>query len=198
MRRSPLGISCLWAPSDVVMYPDGQVTDTQAGSLGDILEGEFRPGFFDGVTTVVRKLFDQVKPDRALFGEKDYQQLCVIQNMVKEYNLPIEVIGVPTERDENGLALSSRNAYLSDKEYEIACHLNKTLFAMADKVQAGEPIKDTEAWGKKALIEAGFTKMDYCTVRDTQTLLEPTGDQSLRILAAVWLGKTRLIDNVAV
>lgn len=192
------GIDCLWAPNDAVMYPKGRATDTQAGSLGDILEGAFRPGFFDGVTTVVRRLFDQVKPDSAFFGEKDYQQLCVIRNMVKDYNLPIEIIGIPTQRDENGLALSSRNAYLSKEEYEVACHLNTILYSMADKIQAGEAVENVESWGVKALIESGFTKVDYCTIRHAKTLLDPNKGEDMRVLAAAFLGKTRLIDNVGV
>lgn len=192
------GCHAVWAPSLQEMYPHGMPTTTIAvGGVSEPLEGEFRPHFFSGVATVVSKLLHQVRPDIALFGEKDWQQLQVIKQMVRDLDMGIEIIGVPIVRDENGLALSSRNAYLNEKEYEIACHLNRILFSMAEKIKQGEDISDCEVWGAAQIKEAGFHKVDYCAVRDAKTL-QPSDQDPLRILAAAWVGKARLIDNVAV
>ena len=154
------------------------------------MDGEFRPHFFGGVATVVARLFRLVNPDVALFGEKDFQQLQVIKKMVKEKSIPIKIIGVPIERDEYGLALSSRNVYLNDEEYKIAIQLNKVL-----KNMAGGHLNETAAIDK--LLEIGFDKIDYCTARNSKTLGTENPD---RVFAAVWLnkglGKTRLIDNI--
>lgn len=192
------GCDALWAPGVEVMYPDGDMnSDITPAEVALPLEGEFRPHFFKGVVTVVYKLFDQVKPDKAFFGEKDYQQLQVIKHMVADYKMPVDIIGVPTARDENGLALSSRNQYLSTEEYEIAVHLNKVLFAMVEKLTQGRHIDEVECETLDDLKKAGFDRVDYCTVRDADTL-KPAHHHPLRILGAVWLGKTRLIDNIAV
>jgi pantoate--beta-alanine ligase len=179
------GVEAVWLPSVEDMYPHGQITDVHIDGITQPLEGEFRPGFFDGVTTVVKRLFDTVQPDKALFGEKDFQQLQVIKKMVRELSLPVEIIAVPIARDENGLALSSRNIYLSDDEYKIAMMLNKILQTLAQQ-------DITEEQARNALIKAGFDKVDYCTCRNSDDFGIENPD---RALAAVWLGQTRLIDN---
>lgn len=179
------GVDAVWLPSVDDIYPQGQITDVHVDGITRPLEGEFRPGFFDGVATVVKRLFDAVQPDKALFGEKDFQQLQVIKKMVRDLSLPVEIIAVPITRDGNGLALSSRNIYLSEDEYKIAIILNKVLLALAKQQM-------TEDQAHKALIEAGFDKIDYCTCRNSHDFGVENPD---RALAAVWLGKTRLIDN---
>ena len=185
-KLDKLGVTAVWLPSVQDLYPHGPEIDIHAGDLAQPLEGECRPHFFDGVVTVVKRLFDAVAPDIALFGEKDFQQLQVIKEMTSRYKLSINVIGVPTIRDENGLALSSRNFYLSQDEYSIAIKLNKILKELADRL-----INEDEASQK--LLEAGFDKVDYCTARNSETFLP---DNRNRVLAAVWIGKTRLIDNL--
>lgn len=191
------GAQAVFYPSAVEMYPDGFQTSVSVAGVSEPLEGTHRPGHFDGVATVVAKLLLQAQPDIALFGEKDWQQLQVIKRMVIDLNIPAAIIGVPTMRDENGLALSSRNAYLSAAEYDMACQLNKVLFAMADKIKGGESITDVQQWGLARLKESGFARIDYLEVRDAASL-QPPGNGALRILAAVQCGKARLIDNVPV
>jgi len=192
------GCNAIWAPSTKEMYPLGLPTTTiDVGGVSEPLEGEYRPQFFGGVATVVAKLFNQVRPDIALFGEKDWQQLQVIKQMVNDLDFDIDIIGVPIVRDENGLALSSRNAYLSEKEYEVACHLNHILFSMVEKIKRGGDREGTEDWGVKKLKEAGFHKIDYLEVRDENTL-ESSDNGPLRIFVAAWCGKARLIDNVPI
>ncbi|WP_045836788.1 pantoate--beta-alanine ligase [Hyphomicrobium sp. 99] len=190
----------VWAPDVEEMYPEGFSAGVRAGSAGKDLEGEFRPFHFDGVATVCTKLFNQVTPDIAIFGEKDYQQLAVLKQVVRDLNMPLKVIGAPTKRDSDGLALSSRNAYLSDAERKIAPALNAVISALAEDVANGADVASGIANAKRKLAAAGFTKIDYVEVRDAETLaVPPAGDgRDLRVLAAVWLGKTRLIDNVAV
>jgi pantoate--beta-alanine ligase len=197
-KLKSVGCEAVWAPSLQEMYPHGMPTTTiDVGGVSKPLEGEFRPHFFGGVATVVAKLLNQVRPDVAMFGEKDWQQLQVVTQMVKDLDMGVEIMGVGIVRDENGLALSSRNAYLSKEEYKTACHLNRTLFSMAEKIKDGMGIEEAESWGTQELQEAGFGKIDYCAVRDAHTLL-PSDHGVLRILAAAWCGKARLIDNVAV
>lgn len=190
----------VWAPGLEEMYPAGFSTGVRAGSTAKDLEGAFRPHHFDGVATVCAKLFNQVTPDVAVFGEKDFQQLAVLRQMVSDLDMPLRLIGAPTKRAPDGLALSSRNAYLSDAEREIAPALYAAISALAADVAAGADIPSGIANTKRKLVSAGFTKVDYVEVRDAETLEEPTtgSGRPLRILAACWLGKTRLIDNVAV
>lgn len=192
------GCDAVWAPGVEEMYPDGNMeTDIVPAAVSLPLEGEHRPHFFAGVVNVVARLFDQVKPQAAYFGEKDYQQLQVIRHMVKDYDIPVEIIGVPIVRDENGLALSSRNRYLSEQEYDVAVHLNRILFSMAENLRQGKTVQDVKAEALLELQKAGFDSIDYCAVRDAETLLHSV-HHPLRILAAVKIGTTRLIDNVAV
>ncbi len=185
------GAQAVYLPDADEIYPDGFSTSVKVSGISEMLEGEFRPHFFDGVATIVTKMLLQCLPDIALFGEKDYQQLLVIKKLVSDLNIPVDVKGVPTMRDENGLALSSRNAYLNEEQYQIACHLNRIL----SDISKG---KINENRGREALLEAGFDKVDYCTVRDAQTLLPPDENTTeRRVLAAAFIGTTRLIDNLA-
>ncbi|MEM6780363.1 MAG: pantoate--beta-alanine ligase [Pseudomonadota bacterium] len=192
------GCDALWIPSAEDIYPGGDMSsDIEPASVAYPLEGEHRPHFFKGVVNVLSRFFDHVKPDFVFMGEKDYQQLLVVQHMVKEYEIDIEIIGVPTVRDDNGLALSSRNAYLNESEYDVAIHLNRILFVMAEKIRSGQDVKIVKADALVDLQNAGFDKIDYCAIRDAHNLQHATHG-SLRILAAVIIGQTRLIDNVPV
>ncbi len=186
-KLEAIGATAVWLPHEADIYPNGIETTARAAPFSKVLEGAFRPHFFDGVVTVVKRLFDLVQPDIALFGEKDFQQLQVIRAMGAEYKLPIDIIGVPTKRDENGLALSSRNVYLSAEEYQIAIKLNKIIHQMAQ----GD-IDETAAHAK--LLQVGFDKVDYITARNSETFGTENPD---RILVAAYIGKTRLIDNMA-
>ena len=193
------GCAILWAPDVAAMYPEGPEITVRAGSLGEVLDGAARPGHFDGVATVVSRLFDQVKPDLAVFGEKDYQQLLVIRQMVRELALPVEIIGVPTQRDADGLALSSRNAYLSDEERRAARALPRALGEAAAAVRAGGDGADALARAGARLAAAGFDPVDYVELRDAERLAPVAAlDRPARLLAAARLGRTRLIDNLAV
>jgi pantoate--beta-alanine ligase len=167
------------------------------GKLGQILCGAFRPGHFDGVATVVAKLLLRNLPHIAVFGEKDYQQLCIIQRMVYDLDMPIEILGVPTIREADGLALSSRNAYLTAGERNVAPLLYNVLSQTAHAIGDGEPVKLAISNGIAMLFDAGF-KVDYMELR-TAFNLEPLEEfqAPARLLAAAWLGKTRLIDNLA-
>jgi pantoate--beta-alanine ligase len=193
-------VDLVWAPPVTVMYPDGYATRVVlqgAASVG--LEDAFRPHFFSGVATVVTKLFTQCTPDVAVFGEKDYQQLQVVRQMVRDLNFPIKIMSAPIFREKDGLALSSRNVYLSPKERAIAPLLHRVLKDCAGKIRNGRPIKNALVQGREALKRAGFA-LDYLEVRDAQTLqpLALRRNRPLRLLVAANLGKTRLIDNVAV
>jgi pantoate--beta-alanine ligase len=171
------GVHMAYTPDEAQIYPDGdKSSEIKAGAAAQGLESDFRPHFFDGVVNVVSRLFAQVQPDIAIFGEKDFQQLQVITEMVETLALPIQIIGAPIARDKEGLALSSRNAYLSADELAIARQLNKILRGAA---QSGDMDAATQA-----LLNAGFDKVDYVSARWG------------RILGAAWLGKTRLIDNL--
>ncbi|HUP92474.1 MAG TPA: pantoate--beta-alanine ligase [Solimonas sp.] len=196
------GAACdlLFAPSVEEMYPRGQggLTKVSVPGLSGILCGQFRPGHFDGVATVVNLLFNQVQPDAALFGEKDYQQLLVIRRMTADLQLPVTVIGIPTEREPDGLALSSRNQYLSPAERRLAPALHAVLREVAEALKAGR--RDFEALREhatKSLDSAGF-RPQYLEIRSPD-LAEPTAaDTHFVVLAAAHLGATRLIDNLVV
>jgi pantoate--beta-alanine ligase len=193
------GCAILWLPDVGIMYPNGPEITVRAGPLGDELDGAARPGHFDGVVTVVSRLFDQVKPDIALFGEKDYQQLLVIRQMVRERGLAVEIVGVPTQRDADGLALSSRNAYLVDEERQAARMLPRALGEAAAAIRRGVDVAEALATAKERLVKASFGPIDYVDLRDPVTLSPMSEfDRPARLLAAAALGRTRLIDNVAV
>ncbi|AZO55075.1 MULTISPECIES: pantoate--beta-alanine ligase [unclassified Mesorhizobium] len=180
------------------MYPAGFATKISVGGPSAGLETDFRPSFFDGVATVVAKLLLQAAPDFAIFGEKDYQQLCVVRQLCRDLDLPVEIIGAPTIRDSHGLAMSSRNAYLDEAELQIARQFNLILRKAATALAAGAGQEETIAKASRALIAAGFEKVDYVEARESLTLAPWRQDRMGRVLAAAWLGKTRLIDNVDV
>jgi len=201
------GCDVLFAPSEKELYPEPQGFTVQPPTdLANMLEGHFRPGFFGGVCTVVMKLFACVQPRVALFGKKDYQQLMVIQRMVQQFALPIEVIGGLTQRSDDGLALSSRNNYLSPTERAEAVQLSLALKAMAQALRAGET--DLAALETRAMqaLEARGWKPDYLTVRQRSNLQAPSAAElapqlanaGLVLLAAARIGNTRLIDNLEI
>ncbi len=189
----------VWTPDVAEMYPPGFATDIIPRGAAEGLESVSRPHFFKGVATVCCKLFTQVGPDLAVFGEKDYQQLCVIRQMVRDLNLPLDIIGHPTVREADGLAMSSRNAYLSAEQRALAPMIHRALLDVASAMAAGTTIEAATAHSRERLTEAGF-KVDYIEVRDAETLAaaEPGSGRPLRALVAAWLGRTRLIDNIAV
>jgi pantoate--beta-alanine ligase len=187
----------LYAPALTEMYPDGFSTAVSAGALAEGQCGPFRPGHFAGVATVVTKLLLQAQADIACFGEKDYQQLQVIRRVVRDLDIPVRIEGVATVREPDGLALSSRNAYLSPAERAIAPILHRTLADTARRIERGDSIAAALAAGVATLTEAGFTRVDYLEAGDAETLMPlAVADRPGRLLAAVWLGKTRLIDNL--
>ncbi|MGA6975246.1 MAG: pantoate--beta-alanine ligase [Pseudolabrys sp.] len=193
-------VDFVWAPSVETMYPDGFGTRlAPEGAAKAGLEDEFRPHFFGGVATVVAKLFTQVLPDFALFGQKDYQQLRVVTQMAKDLDLPVKVIGVPTVREPDGLALSSRNVYLSATERAVAPMLYRVLNGCAARIKNAEKIDRVLNVGRIEFDLAGFG-LDYLEARHAVTLapISTSKDGPIRLLAAVRLGKTRLIDNVPV
>jgi pantoate--beta-alanine ligase len=194
------GCAILWLPDVETMYPAGYATNVSVSGVSEVLEGAARPGHFDGVSTVVLKLFNQVAPDCALFGEKDWQQLAVIRRMATDLNLALEIVGVPIVRDDHGLALSSRNAYLSEEEMVKARTLPRALGEAAAAILRGEPVEAVLAAATARLAEAGFTEIDYVTLRDAATLqpVDRLGDESARLLAAARMGPARLIDNLSV
>jgi pantoate--beta-alanine ligase len=193
------GVHLVFAPASDEVYPPGFATSVVMGGPAKAgLEDKFRPHFFDGVATVVAKLFTQSAADFAMFGEKDYQQLLVVKRMARDLDLPIEVIGVPTVREASGLALSSRNAYLNKAERNQAASLFRTLTQAALKIRAGQKPSRATAAARRALTTRGF-RVDYVAARNAETLALPrTPDEPMRLLAAAWLGSTRLIDNIAV
>ncbi len=194
-----VGCDLVYLPTPEVLYPKGFVSriEMQGPALG--LESDFRPQFFSGVATVVMKLFNQVRPDVAVFGEKDYQQLAVIRAMVRDFDLGIDIVGHPTVREVDGLALSSRNAYLSAEERVVAPKLNQALQRIRATALAGDDTRRAIETAGQELIEAGFDRIDYIALRDAVSLGDITPEtRSARILAAAWLGTTRLIDNIAV
>lgn len=193
------GVAVLWAPVVPEMYPDGFATNISVSGISDGLCGAARPGHFDGVATVVTKLFNQVRPDIALFGEKDYQQLAVIRRMVRDLDMDIAIVGVPTARAADGLALSSRNAYLSGEERVAAAVLPRTLDMVRERTHAGEDVAKVLADGRNALIQGGFASVDYLALCDAATLAPMSVlDRPARLLVAARMGATRLIDNIAV
>ncbi len=195
------GCDLIYAPSVLEMYPEGFGTTISVDGITDEMCGGHRPGHFDGVTTVVCKLLNQAQPDYALFGEKDWQQLVTIRQMVRDLDMPIRIASSPTVREADGLAMSSRNRYLSREQRVIAAKLNKALFASADHIAHGVPLERVLGACRKALLSAGFDSIDYLDARDAHTLSPvdrfADGNES-RLFVAARLGKTRLIDNVPI
>jgi len=198
-KLTAAGADLVFMPQVEEMYPAGFATTISVGGPTQGLEGDHRPGHFDGVATVVAKLLLQAAPDIACFGEKDYQQLLVVRHMVRDLNLPAEIVGVPTVREPDGLALSSRNVYLSVEERRVAPTLNRVMRDIAAAIIAGVPPDPALQRGINELNETGFT-VEYLALRDAATLapLTDKSSQAARLLAAAHLGRTRLIDNIAV
>ncbi|KQV56684.1 MULTISPECIES: pantoate--beta-alanine ligase [unclassified Caulobacter] len=201
-KLASVGCDLMFAPNGAEMYAPGFSTTVTVSGVSEPLEGAARPQFFGGVATVVAKLFIQSQADVAVFGEKDYQQLQVVKRMARDLDIPIEIIGAPTARAEDGLALSSRNAYLSTEERAAAVALPTAMKAAAVHVAAGGRIDEAEQTATAALKAAGFGQVDYVEVREASELSRlgpgPIGEARGRILIAAWLGKTRLIDNMDV
>ena len=194
-----LGTDLAYIPSAETMYPENFSTRIDVAGVSGGLCGVSRPHHFPGVATVVCKLFTQCEPELAVFGEKDFQQLRVIQRMARDLDLPVEVLGAPTVREDDGLALSSRNAYLTEDERKIAPMLHRTMTEIADDVRSGRDLEDALKVGRERLEHAGF-EIDYLEARDTENLLplEPGSTENARLFAAAILGKTRLIDNIPI
>ncbi len=196
------GVHLLWAPDAAAMYPPGYATNVVVGGVSQGLCGAARPGHFDGVATVVCKLFNQVAPDLALFGEKDWQQLAVIRRMARDLDLLLPhadaIIGVPTVREADGLALSSRNAFLTPEQRQSAAALPRSMAGAIAAIRSGAPIRAAMAALTAALEDAGFASVDFAEVRDAGDLtpLAELGPDPARLLVAARIGGTRLIDNM--
>ena len=190
------GVALLWAPPVEVMYPAGFASTISVGGVSDGLCGAARPGHFDGVATVVAKLFNQVAADVALFGEKDWQQLAVIRRMARDLDFALTIIGVPTVREADGLALSSRNAYLTPEQRAAAAVLPATLRAAADAIRDGADAATTIRSATQALTDGGFDSVDYLDLRHPDSLAEVDhAKDGARLFVAARIGRTRLIDN---
>ncbi|WP_374294522.1 pantoate--beta-alanine ligase [Sphingomonas sp.] len=192
------GCDAVWMPAVDTMYPDGFATTISVSGVSESFDGAARPGHFDGVATVVTKLFNQVRPDAAYFGEKDFQQIAVIRRMVADLDMGIEIVGVPTQREDDGLALSSRNIYLDADERARAVALPRALGVAARAIARGENVAAVLDDARATLSAAGF-EVDYVALADAETLaVDPAADRPRRLLAAARMGSTRLIDNVPV
>ncbi|MBU2959741.1 pantoate--beta-alanine ligase [Citreicella sp. C3M06] len=198
-KLAPFGVDVIYVPGPSEIYPDGFATSVHVEGLTEILCGAFRPGHFDGVTTVVPKLFLQTGADKAWFGEKDYQQLQVVRRMAADLDIPVEVIGCPTVREPDGLALSSRNLLLPADARAKAPALGHVMQGMAEALAQGGTMAELVAPAEAALAGAGFDKVEYLELRaaDGLALLDRL-DRPARLLAAAWIGGVRLIDNIAV
>ncbi|MBN8817174.1 MAG: pantoate--beta-alanine ligase [Sphingomonas sp.] len=193
------GVSIVWTPQVSLMYPEGFASNLHVAGVSEGLDGVWRPGHFDGVATVVAKLFNQVRPDVACFGEKDYQQLAVIRRMVADLDLGIEIVGVPTQRDVDGLALSSRNAYLDSDQRARAIALPEALVMTGEAILSGGDVASALLRAEQHLLEHGFHSVDYFALCDAESLTPLARlDRPARLLVAARIGGTRLIDNIAV
>jgi pantoate--beta-alanine ligase len=197
-RLAEVGCDLLFAPHAQEMYPTGFSSSVAVSGVSGPLEGEFRPHFFGGVATVVTKLFNQVQPDVAVFGEKDWQQLAVIRKLVADLDMPISIVGGPTLRETDGLAMSSRNAYLSSDERQTAGALNIIMRTCAEAIANGAVVEIATGTARIELLAAGFASVDYVAALDAETLGPLSLDRDGRVLVAAWLGTTRLIDNCAI
>jgi pantoate--beta-alanine ligase len=195
---STAGVNVLFAPDVNAMYPPGFATGVRVAGLSDVLDGQHRAGHFDGVATVVTKLLLQALPDIALFGEKDYQQLTIIRRLALDLNIPVSIIGVPTVRESDGLAMSSRNAYLTSAERAQAPALYRAITAAAQRIAAGGDIAGELAQARDEIVKAGFASVDYVEACNAETLQPLKPGEPGRVLAAAQLGRARLIDNVAI
>jgi pantoate--beta-alanine ligase len=198
-KLEAVGCDAVWVPTEEQIYPQGFATTVSVTGVSERWEGAHRPGHFEGVATVVAKLFIAAMPDAAVFGEKDWQQLAVIKRMTLDLGLPVRVHGYPTVRENDGLAMSSRNARLGPEERRFALALPHALEQAAHRIAAGEPVGQVLADAKQALVDAGFLKIDYFALVDAVTL-EPLDEAGgpMRLIAAATIGTTRLIDNLSV
>lgn len=198
-KLAAVGCDVVFAPDETELYPEPQGFVVTPPAIAGELCGAFRPGHFGGVATVVLKLFNLVQPQVAVFGKKDYQQLHIVRSMARQFNLPIEVVGLDTARAADGLALSSRNGYLSPAERDQAVRLPQQLMRIRDAIRAGQrDFAALEAAAQEQLGQAGW-RVDYISVRSAASLLPPTpAETALVVLGAAWLGKTRLIDNLEI
>jgi pantoate--beta-alanine ligase len=193
------GVALLWLPDVETMYPQGFATTISVSGVSEPMDGAARPGHFDGVATVVAKLFNQVRPDVAVFGEKDYQQLAVIRRMASDLDLGIEIVGVATQRDADGVALSSRNAYLTEEDRVRARALPRALGETAMAIEGGGDADGAIEAAKAAILKAGFDSIDYLDLRDADSLADqPEAFRPARLLVAARIAGTRLIDNLAI
>lgn len=198
-KLAPYAVDVIYVPGPEEIYPEGFATSVAVSGLTDGLCGAFRPGHFDGVTTVVSKLFLQTGADRAYFGEKDYQQLQVVRRMARDLDIPVEVIGCETVREPDGLALSSRNVLLPEATRAAAPVLYRAMVAMAEGLRAGADLATLKAQAEAAILAGGFERVEYLELRAADGLAPMTTlDRPARLLAAAWLGGVRLIDNIPV
>ncbi len=198
-KLEPFGVDAIYVPDPEEIYPQGFATTVSVTGLTNVMEGEFRPGHFDGVATVVAKLFLQTQADRAYFGEKDYQQLMVVRRMARDLDIPIEVIGCPTVREPSGLAMSSRNLRLSPEGLEVAANKHRIMKALALALQDGGHAPDLVRQAETDLLAVGFTQVEYIQLRCAETLEPLThADRPARLFAAAWADGVRLIDNIPV
>jgi pantoate--beta-alanine ligase len=192
-------VDLIYAPEVGEIYAAGFATKVTMHGPAAGLESDFRPHFFEGVATVVTKLFVQCRPHFATFGEKDYQQLLVVRRLSRDLDLGVEIVAIPTAREADGLALSSRNVYLTPNQRSVASHLNRVLLRVGERARSGVPLGEAEAEGAAALINAGFDRVDYVAIRDAESLAQlRTVDGPARVLAAARIGSVRLIDNRSV
>ena len=198
-KLAPFGVDAIYAPDTDQIYPDGFSTSVIVSGVTDVMEGPFRPGHFDGVATVVAKLFLQTQADRAYFGEKDYQQLMVVRRMARDLDIPIEVIGCPTVREPSGLAMSSRNQRLSPEGLKVAAQKNEIMRQISAQLTAGIAFSPLAEQARADLITAGFTKVEYIDLRCAETLEALThATRPARLFVTAWADGVRLIDNIPV
>ncbi|MEM6657184.1 MAG: pantoate--beta-alanine ligase [Pseudomonadota bacterium] len=198
-KLNPYGVDAIYVPDPGDIYPDGFATTVMVSGLTDVMEGVFRPGHFDGVATIVAKLFLQTQADRAYFGEKDYQQLMIVRRMARDLDIAVDVIGCPTVRETSGLAMSSRNLRLSPEGLRIAARKNEIMQQMASALATGAPFAPLADSARADLIAAGFTDVEYIELRCAETLEAlPQALRPARLFITAWAEGVRLIDNIAV
>lgn len=198
-KLAPFGVDAIYVPDPDQIYPEGFSTTVSVAGLTDVMEGPFRPGHFEGVATVVAKLFLQTQADRAYFGEKDYQQLLVVRRMARDLDIPIEVIGCPTVREPSGLAMSSRNLRLSAEGLQIAAQKSQIMRDMAEALSQGADFAPLAQTARDSLIAAGFTEVEYIDLRCSETLQALSrADRPARLFVTAWADDVRLIDNIPV